>query len=86
MAILTKTKQTNAEKVQQVKQQVDTSLGMFSKIYSDLEEANTVLMNVIQEDTALIVSTQANVNTAKAELDSNLTLQEKIKQFTKEQN
>ncbi len=83
MAILTKKELTNSEKVQQAIAQVDTSLGMFEKMNTDLDEANSVLEQVITEDTALIAEIQKNIALAQNELKENKALQTKIKPFIK---
>lgn len=83
MAILNKKELTNTEKVQQAIAQVDTSLGMFDKMNTDLDEANSVLEQVITEDTALIAEIQKNIALAQNELKENKALQAKIKPFIK---
>lgn len=76
---------TNTEKVQQSKEQIETSLGMFTKVYGDLEQANTTLQTVIEEDSNLIEETQSNIKTAQTELEGNKALQDKIKMFIKKE-
>ena len=83
MGILTKKELTNSEKVQQAIAQVDTSLGMFEKMNTDLDGANSVLEQVITEDTALIAEIQKNIALAQTELKENKALQAKIKPFIK---
>lgn len=74
---------TNEEKVIQSKNKVQGALSMFTKIYADLEEANTTLETVIVQDTDKVSVINRNIDSANAELEVNKKLQEKIKPFIK---
>ena len=74
---------TNEEKVAQSKNKVQGALSMFTRIYADLEEANTTLETVITQDTDKVSVIKQNIDNANAELEGNRKLQEQIKPFIK---
>lgn len=74
---------TNEQKVFEARKSVETSLSMFSKISEDVEKANATLEAVIEEDTQRKNEIEINIKNAKAELESNKALQEKIQAFIK---
>lgn len=74
---------TNEEKVSQSKSKVESALSMFTQINSDLEEVNSTLESVIEQDAEKVTAINKNIDDANAELEANKKLQAKIKQFIK---
>lgn len=79
------TELTSEEKINASIEQVNNALGMFTKIYSDLEEANTALNETVMKDKTELEKLNNNISLANSEMKSNMALQEKIKPFIKEQ-
>ena len=74
---------TSEEKVNASKAKAENALGMFTKIYKDLEEANQELGDVVVDDSVKVESLQRNIADAVKEMEANVELQEKLKPFIK---
>lgn len=73
----------NRDKVEQARNQIEFSLGMFKTINEEIEEANATLSQVIEEDARKVKELEQNIDIANGELQANESLQEKVKQFIK---
>lgn len=74
---------TNEEKINASKAKSENALGMFTKIYKDLVEANQELNEVVIDDKAKVESLNRNITDAVKEMEANVELQEKLKPFIK---